>query len=110
MPADAVIAGSPWTGTSVAYALTGRHVLMPHIQMVISDDLEAVNDDLRDATPGSPVCSSIADLGVQYVLDFGSREVHGATHVSGPGGSEGLDRGAPRGQRRAGALVSGRGV
>ncbi|GAA1647639.1 DUF6541 family protein [Microbacterium flavum] len=81
VPADAVIAGSPWTGTSVAYALTGRHVLMPHIQMVISDDLEAVNDDLRDATPGSPVCSSIADLGVQYVLDFGSREVHGATHV-----------------------------
>ncbi|MFV4912603.1 hypothetical protein PFZ49_03350 [Microbacterium lacticum] len=81
VPADAVIAGNPWTGTSVAYALTGRHVLMPHIQMVISDDLAEVNDDLRDATPGSAVCAAVANLGVEYVLDFGSREVHGARHI-----------------------------
>ncbi len=81
VPADAVIAGSPWTGTSVAYALTGRRVLMPHIQMEISDALAEVNDDLNDATPGSRVCDAIDELGVGFVLDFGTREVHGANHV-----------------------------
>lgn len=81
VPADAVIAGSPWTGTSVAYALTGRHVLMPHIQMEISDALAEVNDELNDATPGSPVCKAMDELGVEFVLDFGTREVHGAEHV-----------------------------
>ncbi|WP_252787519.1 DUF6541 family protein [Microbacterium yannicii] len=95
VPADAVIAGSPWTGTSVAYALTGRHVLMPHIQMEISDALEAVNDDLNDATPGSPVCDAIAELNVGFVLDFGSREVHGANHVF-PGLTDLEDSGAVR--------------
>jgi hypothetical protein len=95
VPADAVIAGSPWTGTSVAYALTGRHVLMPHIQMEISDALAAVNDDLNDATPGSPVCDAIAALNVGFVLDFGTREVHGASHAF-PGLTDLEDSGAVR--------------
>lgn len=75
------IAGSPWTGASVAYALTGATVLMPHIQMEISENLDSVNQGLADAEPGSEVCEAISALGVGYVLDFGTREVHGASHV-----------------------------
>jgi hypothetical protein len=77
---DEAIAGSPWTGTSVAYALTGRHVLMPHIQMEISDTLQTVNDELAEAQPGSDVCDAVAALDVGFVLDFGDKEVHGAHH------------------------------
>ena len=81
VPADAVIAGSPWTGTSVAYALTGRKTLMPHVQMTLSRDIETINDGLADAEPGDGVCAAIDDLDVGFVLDFGGREVHGGDHV-----------------------------
>lgn len=80
VPPDVAIAGSPWTGTSVAYALTGRHVLMPHILMEISAELEMINEGLADAKPGSAVCDAIEQLSVGFVLDFGEREVHGADH------------------------------
>lgn len=80
VPPGAVIAGSPWTGTSLAYALTGRRVLMPHILMDVSDELMLINDELAEAEPGSAVCAAMNELGVKFVLDFGTREVHGANH------------------------------
>ncbi|WP_375384736.1 DUF6541 family protein [uncultured Microbacterium sp.] len=81
VPEGEAIAGSPWTGTSVAYALSGRKTLMPHVQMTLSDDIETINDGLADARPGDPVCEAVADLDVGFVLDFGTREVHGGDHV-----------------------------
>lgn len=81
VPSDAVIAGSPWTGTSLAYALAGRKVLMPHTLTATTPDTDLINDDLDDATPGSPVCDAVRAEDVQYVLDFGSREVNGGHHV-----------------------------
>lgn len=80
VPADAVIAGSPWTGTAVAYALTGREVMMPHTLVDITSDMQLINDELRDADPGHPVCAALEREGVEYVLDFGDREVHGGDH------------------------------
>lgn len=79
-PADAVIAGNPYTGTSLAYAIADRRVLMPHILVDVSDDMAQVNDELAQATEGSAVCAAVAALGVGYVLDFGDREVHGESH------------------------------
>ncbi|MFE2771604.1 DUF6541 family protein [Microbacterium resistens] len=87
VPEDAVIAGSPWTGTALAYALSDREVLLRHTLTDVSKDAELVNDELDEAEAGSPVCAAIHRLGVEFVLDFGRQEVNGGRHPS-----KGLDR------------------
>lgn len=77
---DDVIAGNPWTGTSLAYAFADRRVLMPHILMDETEDDETINNALRDAAPDSAVCDALDREGVTYVLDFGSTEVHSGRH------------------------------
>lgn len=96
---DAVIAGSPWTGAGLAYAISGRKVLQPHTLMEMTDDMNEINEDLNDAEPGAPVCDAVASTGVRYVLDFGDREVHGGDHpypgfrnLAGSGAAELVDR------------------
>lgn len=79
---DEVIAGNPWTGTSLAYAFADRRVLMPHILMDFSADEDLINKELRNAAPGTAVCDAIDRTGVDYVLDFGDLEVHGGEHPS----------------------------
>lgn len=81
VPADAVIAGSPWTGTSLAFAISDRRVLMPHTLMYISDEMATINDHLDVARRGDATCAALADLGVDYVLDFGRQEVHPGYHA-----------------------------
>ncbi|GAA4348558.1 DUF6541 family protein [Microbacterium rhizosphaerae] len=83
VPANAIIAGSPWTGTSLVYALADRRVLMPHIFTDTTKDTDLINTHLRDATPGSAVCKAVEREHVRYVLDFGTQEVHGAHHDFG---------------------------
>lgn len=80
VPEDAMVAGSAWTGAGMAYALAGRSVLMTHTFMGEDAGLDLINDTLNVATPGSAVCGVIDDRNVQFVLDFGSREVHGGKH------------------------------
>ena len=77
VPADAAIAGSPWTGTAAAYALADRRVLQPHTLMDVSRDVSLINDELNRAAPGSAVCGAISRTGTEFVLDFGTREIHG---------------------------------
>ena len=77
---DAVIAGSPWTGAGLAYAISGREVLQPHTLMDITSEMTAINDGLDRAAPGGTVCRAVDDTRVRYVLDFGTREVHGGNH------------------------------
>ncbi|WCD92546.1 DUF6541 family protein [Microbacterium sp. nov. GSS16] len=79
-PEDAVILGSPWTGTGLAYALADRRVVMPHTLMDITEDMETVLLGLDDPRPGSAVCDAIYRLGINYVLDFGTQEVNGGQH------------------------------
>jgi hypothetical protein len=80
VPADAVIVGSPWTGTSLSYALAERRALVPHIYQETDDDMATLLDRLRDADEDSDVCEALERTDVEYVLDFGSLEVHGAEH------------------------------
>lgn len=81
VPEGVAIAGSPWTGAALAYALADRPVLMPHTLMAVGDELEAINDGLAAAIPGGAVCRAVTDLGVGFVLDFPGREVHPGQHV-----------------------------
>jgi len=80
VPPGAVIAGNPYTGAGLAYAIGGREVLMPHILVDVSDDMAAVNDHLAEAETMPAVCDAVERLGVGFVLDFGDREVHGGEH------------------------------
>lgn len=80
VPEDVVIAGNPYTGAGLAYALGGREVLMPHILLDVSDDMELINEHLDDALTDDEVCAALDSLDVGYVLDFGEREVHPGTH------------------------------
>lgn len=81
VPPGVVVAGSPWTGTSLAYALENRPVLMPHTLMEVGDEMQLINDGLADAAPGGPVCDAVDDLDVGFVLDFPGREVHVGEHT-----------------------------
>lgn len=75
VPAGVAIAGSPYTGASLAYALADRPVLMPHVLMEVTDDLETVNDGLADARAGDDVCAALERLDVGFVLDFGDLRI-----------------------------------
>ncbi len=80
VPEDATIAGNGWTGAGMAYAFADRWVTMPHVMIDFTENTLLVNQELRDAEPGSEVCQAIADENIKFVLDFGEREVHDKVH------------------------------
>lgn len=79
VPVNAMIAGDPWTGTALAWALANRRVLAPHIYSTWPPGGALILHSLRSATPDSAVCKAVRDLDVKYVLDFGTRGVFGPT-------------------------------
>lgn len=80
VPDDAVLAGNPWTGSSLAYVLADRRTLQLHTLANLPPEALEVNADLRDAANEPEVCDAIIDQNVRYVLDFGTQEVHGGYH------------------------------
>lgn len=78
VPSDATIVGSPWTGASLVYALSDRRALLPAIYGERDSDTLTLMASLRDVTTDSTVCAAVNELDVDYALDFGPREVHGA--------------------------------
>lgn len=92
VPEGVGIAGSPYTGASLAYALADRPVLMPHLLMETTDDLSTINDGLADARAGDEVCAALERLGVGFVLDFGDLRITDfATDFPGLDGLEDSD-------------------
>lgn len=80
VPEDAVILGNPYTGTSLAYAISGRQVVMRHILAGPSPDGVTVIDHLDEAKTNPEVCEAVRRGNIRFVLDFGVREVHGEKH------------------------------
>ena len=80
VPADAVIATNPWNGSSMAYALTGRRTTTTHVLYTITPEIELINQHLDELASDPEVCPVLAGLNVEYVLDFGTLEVHGQRH------------------------------
>lgn len=74
-PADALIAGSPWTGTSLAYAVADREVVEKHVFGARDADEVYLDENLRNIDSDPRVCDAIDALGVDYVLDFGAQNV-----------------------------------
>lgn len=79
-PADAVIVGNPWTGTSLSYALGERWAMIPHIYQVTTEDMTTLLLSLNQAFDDPEVCEAVRRTGASHVLDFGTVEVHGAEH------------------------------
>lgn len=72
---DALIIGSPRTGASLAYAFASREVTEKHIFGLPSEDERFLNGNLRHIEDDPEVCDAVARTGVDYVLDFGRRDV-----------------------------------
>lgn len=75
VPEGSTVAGNPWTGTALAYAIANRPVLYPHILRSVTPDIETVTQHLREAERGDDICGAAERLDVEYVLDFGQREI-----------------------------------
>ncbi|MGK0721171.1 DUF6541 family protein [Leucobacter sp. W1478] len=80
VPSDAVIAGSPWTGTAQAYSLAGRRVVLPHPGGTQSPEQLLVLAHLRDADTRPDVCEAAVHENIQFVLDFGTHEPYDGNH------------------------------
>ena len=80
VPKDAVIVGSPWTGTAQAYSLAGRKVVLPHPGGTQSPEELLVLAHLRDADTRPDVCEAAVHENIQFVLDFGTHEPYDGNH------------------------------
>ncbi|OFT65900.1 hypothetical protein HMPREF3159_00565 [Brachybacterium sp. HMSC06H03] len=77
VPEDAVIATNAWNGSSLAYAISDREVLNTFMSFQAEDEVHLLNGHLDDAQRDPEVCDAAEDLGVDYALDFGPKEIHG---------------------------------
>lgn len=71
VPEDAVIADNPWNGSSLAYALADRKVLVYHLFSDLSPDKVLVNNGLSSAASDSDICPAVRANNVEFLLDFG---------------------------------------
>ncbi|MBW0104477.1 hypothetical protein I4I78_18800 [Pseudonocardia sp. KRD-291] len=68
LPADAVVAGSPWAGNAMLWALTDRQVLFPHLMGTWTPEQVVIGTRLRDAATDPSVCAALAATDVGYAL------------------------------------------
>ncbi|OLF17014.1 DUF6541 family protein [Actinophytocola xanthii] len=68
IPADAVVAGNPFTGSSLLWALEDRKVLFPHFRAAYSEEQTYLAGHLDAAATDPEVCAAATDLGVEYLL------------------------------------------
>lgn len=77
VPEDAIIATNAWNGSSLAYAISDREVLNTHMGFEAEPEVHLLNAELDEAHRDPEVCDAMHELGVDYALDFGPRELHG---------------------------------
>lgn len=81
VPERDTIAGSPWTGTALSYALADRAALIPHIYQQFTPDIALLADKLNQVASDPAVCEAVDRTRTRWVLDFGTAEVHSGNHV-----------------------------
>lgn len=68
LPADAVVAGNPWNGSSLSWAVGGVPSLYPHLSGRWGADRDLVAARLDTAASDPEVCAALDRLGVDYLL------------------------------------------
>ena len=86
----AVIAGNPWDGSTLVWALGERESLFPHLSGNWSEDRQTLAERLNRAVSDPEVCEAADRLAVRYVLDSGPFFREGPRADSYPG-FEGLE-------------------
>jgi hypothetical protein len=81
VPANDVIVGSPWTGTSLSFALANRRALVLHIFQELTPDMTVITERLNRAYEDPDVCEALERTGTRWVLDFGDAEIHGGNNA-----------------------------
>src|SRR5690606_40780711 len=69
VPEGAVVAGNPWNGSSMSWAVGGRRALFPHLTGEWSPDALLVASSLDRAGADPAVCQAVRRLALEYVLD-----------------------------------------
>ncbi|TQJ33078.1 DUF6541 family protein [Arthrobacter sp. SLBN-122] len=77
VPEDAVLVGNPWNGSSLAYAFADRKLVQLHILSAVPQGVGPLLNGPPPAKDDPAVCPTVESLKVDYILDFGHREVHG---------------------------------
>ncbi len=75
VPEDALIVVNPFTGASLAYALSDRRVIAPHMFGDRTEDEQFLIDHWDEAAFNPEVCKIATDLNALWALDFGSDTV-----------------------------------
>ncbi|MDL9981549.1 DUF6541 family protein [Microbacterium sp. ASV49] len=70
VPRTDLIAGNPWSGASLAYALTGRPVLVTHLLAQKPSSTMTFLDSFSTSAASGPGCRAARELGVKWVLDL----------------------------------------
>lgn len=86
VPEDALIIGSPRTGASLVYAISGRETTELHIFGSPSDDEVYLDRNLDKIGDDADVCAAVNRTGVDFVLDFGSIDLDGKDDPAGYAG------------------------
>lgn len=77
VPESAVVAGDPFAGAALAYALADRRVLLPHTLVEMDETRTRIVEALREGRFDAAACRAADEDDVRYVLDFGTVGVHG---------------------------------
>lgn len=67
MPDDALVLGSPFTGSALAYALADTDVVFPHFRGKWSEDARYLGQHFDEIATDPEVCAAITRLGVTHV-------------------------------------------
>lgn len=92
VPQDAAVVGNPWDGSAWVYLVSGRSVVFPHIQALMTPDRSLVASSLNQAAENPEVCEALENLGVEYAVNSGELiYLPGAPGTMDYPGLEGLD-------------------
>lgn len=86
VPEDAMMVGNPWNGSSLAYAFADRKLIQLHILSAVPEGTASLLNGPTPSADDPNVCSAVDQMNIDYILDFGHREVHGSDS-----GYKGLD-------------------
>ncbi|HVV14491.1 DUF6541 family protein [Amycolatopsis sp.] len=96
IPAGARVAGNPWNGSVLLWALEDRPVLVPHFPLNTTPDQKYLSAHLVDAATDPAVCGAADRLGVRYLVVTDSlfwpdsSAVHEFPGLADPGGRPGF--------------------
>ena len=77
VPKDALMVGNPWNGSSLAYAFADRKLVQLHILSAVPQGAAPLLNGPVPSKDDPAVCPTVESLKIEYILDFGHREVHG---------------------------------